>query len=698
MTFLQPGLFWAMMPFLLAPLIIHLLSRRLSRKLQFSSVRHLKVSLTRSASIYRWRHWLFLLLRTLLLLFILLAFLMPVLLQKGSAPQELERTVFIVIDQSTSMEHSSGGKSSLQRARDEAERILDTLRPKDRVNVLAVQHEIKSAFPTPKQSIGGARSFLTGLDSGTGRAHFSNANHQVGGMAYEAATGATEIYYLSDFQRTNWDNVDFRPLPEKAQVYFIDIGAKDRTNRALTSLRIEGELVAGGMITAEVSVANFGKQGTEEVVQILVDGLPTTTASLYIAPHSIAKVRVPITLQSEGIHLIHATIPHDSLEQDDAINAVVDVSEKEEVLLLTGAEKESDRGVDYLEAALNPFIGKAGAIRPRRQSAEDVGPADFAAVSKVFMSQIGRMDEATAKLVADFVFSGGGVVWFLDSSEDIVNVPLISNLLGDQGAALQLGPWNTTESLANARQVMTGDFGSPFLKLFTGTQLQDLGRLEVYDNYSAASTGAGKVLLGFADGTPAMTEQSYGMGQLILINFSPNTTHSNLAKQRFFPIWVQDLVNAFGSDQSEPLYITVGQRAQTTLWKQEISQRQFRGPDGQEIETRVEVIGQRANISFPLTQLGIYQLTDGDELLSAFAVNAPPSESDLRPLEMEDLPARGGTPQDSTLLDGTTTDFSAMVFGYPLFPWFIGAALFCLIAELALHQLVHKNRPKVLNQ
>ncbi|MGB0745283.1 MAG: BatA domain-containing protein [Opitutales bacterium] len=73
MNFLQPGILWAMAPFLLAPIVIHLLSRRLSRKLEFSTVRHLKVSLTRSASIYRWRHWLFMLLRTLLLLLILLA-------------------------------------------------------------------------------------------------------------------------------------------------------------------------------------------------------------------------------------------------------------------------------------------------------------------------------------------------------------------------------------------------------------------------------------------------------------------------------------------------------------------------------------------------------------------------------------------------------------------------------------------------
>lgn len=695
MTFLQSGLFWTLAPFLLAPVLIHLLSRRLSRKLHFSSVRHLKVSLTRSASIYRWRHWLFLMLRTLMLLFVLLAFLLPVLMQQGSAPKELGRTVFIVIDQSLSMQHQSGGKQALQRAKDEAERILDTLRSEDRVNILAVRQEIRTAFPTPKQSFTAAGSFIGELRAATGNANFSNANHQIAGMAGEAGSSSTEIYYLSDFQRTNWDNVDFRPLPVEARVFFVDVGAKDRTNRALTDINIEGDLVAGGMITVEVSAANFAKEGTEERIQILVDGRPATTTTLYVAPNSIATATVPLTLQEEGIHLIQASIPHDALKEDDVINAVVDVSEKEEVLLLTGSEKETDRGVDYLEAALNPFIGKAGTIRPRRQSVATVGPADFAVVTKVFISQIGELNEETAKWLADFIFSGGGVVWFLDSPADAVNLHRISELLGSEGAALQLGDWNEAEALANARQVMTGDFGSPFLKLFTGTQLQDLGRLEVYDNYSAAATGAGKILLGFSDGSPAMTEQTYGIGQLVLINFSPNTEHSNLAKQRFFPIWVQTLVNAFGTEQSKPLYLTTGQHAQTNLWKKEISQHKFRDPAGREIETRVEIIGQRANVSFPLRETGIYQLTAGDELISAFAVNPPPAEADLRQLDMEDLPARDGSPQKSTLLEGTTTDFAATVFGKPVFHWFIAAALFCLLAELALHLIVYRYRPTV---
>lgn len=694
MTLLQSGLLWWLAPFLLAPLLIHLLSRRLTRPLQFPTVRHLKVSLTRSAAIYRWRHWLFLIMRTLLLAMLLIAFLLPLWQREGSLKTEQSRSVFLVIDNSLSMEHTSGSQTARQRAIHESERILDTLRPGDHVNILRVHSDASPAFPVPSESIGRARDFLAKLPEGTGAANMSQANHLIAGMAFESQS-SVEIYYLSDFQRADWANVDFRPLPESARVFFVDVGASQRDNRALTKLGIDGELVAGALITVDVELSNFSAKDTEENIHLSMDGRPVASASVYVAPNSTAHARMPLALPQEGKHLIQVEIGSDSLEQDNALYAVVEVSEKQEVLLLTGAAQEADRGIDYLEAALNPFIGGAGSIHPRRLPMGELTQADLASVTKVFICQAGAMDETAAKLIADFLFAGGGVVWFIDSQQDATNLPHLSQALGHEGTALQLGAWHRTESLANARQVIGGDFRSPFLKIFSGTRLQDLGKLEIYDNYSAAYSGSGKKLLNFADGSPAMTEQTHGIGQLILVNFSPNTKYSNLAKLRFFPVWMQALVHAFGSEPTQALYHTVGQRVVTNLWKSEISHSQFTDPDGKQIDTKVEIIGQRANVSFPTTQLGIYQLSKGDQLIAAFAVNPPPEEADLRPIPRQDLPERQGTPEQSVLLDGTTTDFNKAVFGQPLFPWFIGAALLFALAELALHQIVHRLRPTV---
>lgn len=692
MAFLQSGLFAALAPLLLLPLAIHLLSRRLTKPLHFPSVRHLKVSMTRSAAIYRWRHWLFLLLRSLLLLLLLLAFLLPVFFRYGAPAPAAQRTVLIAIDNSLSMEHSYGGQRARDRAISEAERIISTLRSGERLNVIRVRSDVSPAFPVPSEEKARALDFIQSLPEGVTRADFSRANHQLAGMSTEAGSNA-EIYYLSDFQRSDWSNVDFRPLPESARVFFVDVGADTRENRALTKLEMEGETIAGGLVTVEIELSNFSSKGTDEVVQLLLDGRPTAEQSIYVAPHSIAKVKIPLALPEAGKHLLEAKIEHDALKADDNLFAVLEINEKQEILLLSQIDSETNSGVDYLEAALNPFFGSVGSIRPRRINAQALIEADLASVTKLFISQSGAIDPPQIKLLADFIFSGGGIVWFLDDPADATNLAALANELSEDGTALRLGEWYETKSLDTAHQIIGGDFNTPFLKLFSGTRRQDLGRLEVYDNYSAAFTGEGKKLLSFADGTPAMTEQTHGLGQLLLLNFSPDTHYSNLAKQRFFPVWMQSIINAFGSDHTNALYQQVGDRVVTNLWKNDIRQSRFSSPSGKPIKPNIEVNGQRATVVFTTTQLGVYHLTRGDELIAAFAVNPPIQEADLRPIEMDSLPERQGTPKQSTLLHGASTDFEHTALGYPLFHWFICAALLCVLAELGLHTLVRHHHP-----
>jgi hypothetical protein len=693
MAFLQSGLFAALAPLLLLPLLIHLLSRRLTKPLKFPSVRHLKVSMTRSAAIYRWRHWLFLILRTLLLLLILLAFLLPIFYRYGAPAPAAQRTVLIAIDNSLSMEHRDGGQRARDRAISEAERIIGTLRAGDHLNVLRVQTDTTPAFPVPSEEKARALSFLHSIPAGVTRADFSRANHPLAGMSTELGN-ATEIYYLSDFQRSDWSNVDFRPLPESARVFFVDVGAKTRNNRALTSLRMEGDSIAGGLVTVEIELSNFSSKGTDEVVQLLLDGRPAAEQSIYVAPDSIATAKIPLALPLAGKHLLEAQIPSDALQADDKLFAVLEIDEKEEILLLTQIDYDTRSGVDYLEAALNPFFGSAGSINPRRIHANELIEADLASVTKLFITRAGPIAPAQTQLLAEFLFSGGGIVWFLDDPNDADNLAKLANALGNESTALQLGSWYETKSLDTAHKIIGGDFNSPFLKLFAGTQRQDLGRLEVYDNFSAAFTGEGQKLLSFADGTPAMTEQTHGLGQLLLLNFSPDTQHSNLAKQRFFPVWMQSILQAFGSDQSGALYQQVGNRIVTNVWKTDIRQSRFSAPDGQAIKPSIEINGQRATVAFNTSQLGIYHLTNGDQLIAAFAVNPPSEEADLRPIQMGSLPERRGTPEQSTLLQGASTDFEHTALGYPLFHWFICAALLCVLTELGLHTLVRHHHPQ----
>ena len=81
------------------------------------------------------------------------------------------------------------------------------------------------------------------------------------------------------------------------------------------------------------------------------------------------------------------------------------------------------------------------------------------------------------------------------------------------------GAWRRTSAPARSRssraissRATCGSFAAPMR--------QNLALLEFYDLYDAGSTGAGSVLLTYADDTPAMASLNHGLGTLLLLNFS----------------------------------------------------------------------------------------------------------------------------------------------------------------------------------
>src|SRR5882757_5076865 len=137
MSFLNSALLPGLVLLAGLPLLIHLLNLRFPRLFEFSSIKHVRETIAQRSRIFRWRHLLLMLLRTVFLGLLLLAFLKPLLRRFDStADAHAARAVLLVIDHSLSMEHKGGGLSSRQRAENEADKIFATLGAEDSVNVI----------------------------------------------------------------------------------------------------------------------------------------------------------------------------------------------------------------------------------------------------------------------------------------------------------------------------------------------------------------------------------------------------------------------------------------------------------------------------------------------------------------------------------------------------------------------------------
>jgi len=674
------------------PLAIHLLNLRYPRLFEFSSIKRLRETIVLRSRVFRWRHLLLLLVRTLLLALLLLAFLKPLLPRFGSSKAAHGgRAVVLIIDHSLSMEYRAGGIGCRQRAENEADKIIATLGPNDLVNVIVAGQTPKACFFELSPRLDEARHFAMGIAPGLGRADFSQANALAVRMA--KAGRRLEIYYLSDFQRRSWANVDFTALPPDSRTFFVDCAPPNRGNHAILGATIsQSQVIAGDTVTLEVEVGNFRDQPLDERVQVVLDGKTSLEKEVAAPPWSTAKVTLPVPPGGPGLHQCAISLPPDDLPQDDHFFLTIPVMEKEGILVISDTPEPGRDAEHFLEIALNPYEGQAGSLRPEHLKTAELTNAKLALVRKVFFTRAGPLSDAAAKLVAEFVFHGGGAVYFLDGENDPANLAALERGMGSSRMPLKLGARRVAKNIgAGAQQIIRGDFKSRYLRLFRGELRQNLALLEFYDLYDAAGTGAGNILLTYADDTPAMAALNHGLGTLLLMNFSVSEFSSNLARQRIFPAWMQEIVKNLTSDEAPASSSIVGDAVNDEIWKREMMGGGLRKPTGEPADARVEAMGERAGLSFVPEELGFYNIREG-RVLHSYAVNPPPEESDLRPIDRALLPERlGETGMNGYFVQGHR-DFEDLILGKPVFHWFILGAAGLLMAETALQFFVQRSQ------
>ena len=658
-------------------------------------MKHIRETIAQRSRVFRWRHLLLLLLRTAFVVLLLLAFLKPLLRRFDStADAHAARAVLIIVDHSLSMEHKGGGLSSRQRAENEADKILATLAAEDSVDIVTAGQASQTAFFELSRHHAEARQFLSAIKPGFSRANFTQANG-VAARLLAQSSSRPEIYYLSNFQRRNWANVDFTALPPTARLFFVDCGPPQRDNRAILGATVsQAQILAGDTVTLEIEVGNFRDQPMDEPVKVVLDGRTSFEKEISVAPWSTAKVTLPVPPGGPGLHQCEISIAPDDLALDDHYFLTIPVMEKEGILIVSDAPDPKRDAVLFLKTALNPYENLAGSLLPEHVPAAGVTSAKLAEVRKIFFTRAGRLNDAAAKLVADFIYHGGGVVYFLDGDNDQANLAALERAVAAGPLPLRLGARRVAKNVGTgAQQIIRGDFKSRYLRLFRGANRQNLALLEFYDIYDATPTGTGNVLLTYADDTPAMASLNHGLGTMLFLNFSVSEFSSNLARQRIFPAWMQEIVKNITSDEPLPSSSQVGEVVADEIWKSELAANPLRKPSGEPLEVKVEALGERVGIAFTPEELGFYTLR-GAKLLHSYAVNPPPDESDLRLIDRALLPEQLTEKGQTGFFVQGREDFENLILGKPIFHWCVLAAVFLLLVEILFQLFIQRTATK----
>lgn len=355
-----------------APILIHLLSRRRVRKLEWAAMHWLLAAMKRHQRRLRLENWLILLLRVAALVILGLALARPVLTDSALASLVTgKRSIYLVLDNSYSTEAKLDARSVFERIKHEADLVLKSIGPDDAISVVVTND------PDDAATNGLDPHVLLGRALGTERASSARetlsalrTRHAVAGWAktLEMVRGQMtegdfnhQVIIVTDLQARDWlqasrDVLEPSDAPDTARaggsmdggkpgtgaasllrkrlemllrqpakVRLIDVGGTNRRNLAVAAIenRTGQDPFVGRPLRLAVTVANHGASpvvGAELEVTIddgarkrnyPIPDLPGADTGLRIPKPAFETVHVDLsrtTFQRPGSHTIRVAI------------------------------------------------------------------------------------------------------------------------------------------------------------------------------------------------------------------------------------------------------------------------------------------------------------------------------------------------------------------------------------------------------
>lgn len=633
------------------PILIHLLQRRRPRPHPFAAMELVIRSQRQNVRRLRLKRLLLLCARVSLLLFLPLALAKPHVSQGAgvaAAPKGPAATA-IVVDASMSMQWKDGKTPLLDRAKEDARRVLADLLSEEPVTVLRCDGGTVEA-EAPTFDRGQMRRLIDETEASYLPADLTACVHAAATALGESPLAAKRIFVATDLTASGW-RLDGEPpvVPTEAgdvrpEVVILDAArGKELPNLAVTDLRIEPAPEIGGRGRAfTFTVRNFGTDDVGDLpTELEVEGEVVAKSFLDVPAGGVATKRLLHRFPAGGTFTGAVRIEGDALSADDVRAFVTHVPKDIRLLLVNGAPS-SVRYRDeafFVDTALR--AGGTAPIELRTIDGDRLAQQSLEGWDVIFLLNLRAPGPEVAAKLRAFVEAGGGL--FL-SLGDQVDGDAYNQALG---ALLPL-PLHLAKTAAEAgEEARKGasfgdlDLGHPVLRIFSGAGLEGFSAVRT-SRYFLLQPGEAQILATFDDGAPAWVERRLGKGIVSLFTSTVDRDWSDWAIQASFLPAMQQLAAHLSSDlhdRAELRPLLVGERRPLPLPRGAT----ILGPDGKEVRT----IGEDAGVVVEAARPGIHrvdtdaartdeQAAGGEELL-AFAAVVAPEESDTRRLEPEEL-------------------------------------------------------------
>ncbi len=715
------------------PVILHLFMKQTPKHVIFPALRLIRERQKRSRKRLRVKNWLLLLARMALLALMALALARPTLMsQQSGGDQEVPTALGLVFDTSLSMgykEPALKDKTRLEEAKAYADDLLKKTHDGSEVFVV----DSAAAGTSGALSPAAARKFVQGLVL---RPDSLRSLNSAVGAAYAAVAASDrqrrEVFILTDLAKSAWDThhpvegldkvAKAKAAKQNIDTVLVRLSPKELHDVAIVEATPSSTVaIQGEKIEIKVKVRATG-QDVKRVAEFTLDGATKGKEPIDIKAGGEAEVKFTTPKLDPAVPLHQGTIritgPPDPLEFDDSRCFTFKVQPAVKVLVVSDVVAGERDDAIYIAGALDPDPSTLRAGEASTCTVDVMKTTDFSdrlreSLSEyacVFLNDVGDLPESDWGRLNAYVREGGGLVVALGNRcvPDSYNGPAASPLLP---ATVE----RNGKSTEHTKFGKVTDLTHPLFERYARRGIQeDLSQVPVYHYWRVKPAESARTLIAYADNNPALIERTFKgakTGHVLLWTTplsrrvdpkSPEAWNEFPVVPRFwaFLAILDRTVPYLAGITSEQLNYVAGQDAIVPV----DPSRRFKnyvlegGPEGKIVDT-LSPPATSDSLVIPTPQTGQWRLTatgpKGEKATMGFSVNSPESETNLAPLEKQELEQLFGGKDGEAYhlasdLNRVNDTLIVLRVGQELFPWILMLILILITAENLLANRFHR--------
>ncbi len=738
--------------FVLVPALFFILRRYHAPVVSWPTFRFLLQAHRRHAKRLRLLEALLLGIRTLIILFVVLAVMRP-FAKNSTASTRNTRGVLVVIDTSLSMTcvDSDSGTTSFERARSGAVDVLASLTPFDQVVVLAAsgagriaEEGVGQRPPTAVVSSEQARDHIARLTADGPTFSLLDAVEEASIHLSALTSDKREIWVFSDLAENVIDETrvsEWRLLKAQleskglplATLRVIDCGASTATNHFLWNLstpllaataatpteltvgvaRSSTRVPSAGSGSAAAlpqSTPQIGGAAAGDTLRVRLATNIKELSNLAVAVDTAGRgvATVESVFDAGGVTRLVAELPGDALAADNRRHELFLVRDAISVLVVGTTPREIGTA-RYVELALRPgengSAAEHAATALRHEFAATLETDDIDRHDVVVVCDLPTLDRTSMLRLQEFVRRGGGLILFC-------------------GGQLPRQTWNRLAFRRQssflparlARRVEADGGGSGYLRLeadehpalapFTPPDQGDLDRVSVlrWTVFEEVRSDAKRLISNSHGGevSPWLIEKEYGDGRVILFASAPEPLETPLPRTPLFLPLLHQVVRHAAHRSFAGRHVTCGEPLRFDLSAHRRAEASYVvDPNGTKLALEIEfesgrLIGRVNATATP----GFYAAHLGGELgdvdaVEWYAVNFPVAESRLERVAddaLRTIREAAGFEVETNVNTPLEVSVDAAA-RQEYWPFLIGAVLILLVCELACSRLLVPPNP-----